>query len=443
VSVNVSQRRRISGAATPARRPWRKFLLLILGLLVAFLLFLFAAIKGLLPDSVVDGVLGLFVSRQAGAVTHVAGQPVNVLVMGLQIGGASTNPLTDSMMVVSHDPGQESLSMLSIPRDYWVEIPGHGQARINEAFQDGGAPEAMLTVQQNLGVPVNYYALVSYTAFEKLIDDVGGVTVDVAQDISDPTFPAEDEIHFEPFTITKGIHHLNGHEALRYVRTRHTDPLGDIGRAARQQQVLMALKSQMLKPTNLLKIGLIMRDVRATIKTNYPLNQAGSLGLALLRLSKEQVQKDVLGYSNKTLQDGVTEGGAQVLIPNRPAVQQLVANLFAPTLRYFQAGATVVVENGSGLPGAAGGFSKVLTAMGAKVGEPTDADRKDYQTERVRVYTTDRAKVQEAHLIASMLGVPLEYGAGKSSAEIVVTLSLNYAPFVKFTEADWAKAIQP
>lgn len=428
------------------QRPPRRGRYLLIALLAVVLLLpltAFAAAGGLLPAAAVNAVARLFVGRQPGAVPWVDNQPVTVLVMGLQIGGASTNPLTDSLMVVSYDPPSGSLSMLSIPRDLWVEIPGHGQGRINEAFEDGGATLAMLTVQQSLGIPVNYYALVSYTAFRKLIDDVGGVTVNVPQDLDDPTFPADDEIHFAPLHLKAGVQHMDGRTALRFARERHADPLGDIGRAQNQQQLLLALKDQLLKPVNVLKAGLILRDVRALIRTSFPLDQAAGLGLQAIRASKGNLKKDVLRYDNKTVQGITTASGADVLVLNQQASKPVIESLFGPALSGFKAGAKVRVDNGNGYPLAGTGYSKVLANMGAKTLEPGDADRKDYPGSRVRVFTRDTDKVREAGLLASMLGVPLERARGSDPADIVVTLGRDYAPFVKFTSADWDNAIKP
>lgn len=426
----------------PRRRRRRMITWVLLFILLFVPAFGFAAVRGWVPTAAIDVVARLFIGRQPGAVPWNGRQPVNILVMGLQVGGASTSPLTDSMMVVSYDPGTESISMLSIPRDLWVEIPENGSGRINEAFQDGGAGLAMLTVQQNLGIPVNYYALVSYDAFEKLIDDVGGITVDVPREMDDPTFPAADEIHYEPFHISKGIHHLNGHDALRYARSRHDDPLGDMGRADRQQQVIVALKEQMLKPANLVKAGLILRDARATIRTNFPLDQAAGLGLKALRVEKKSLQRQVLQYENEAVR-GANIGGASVLVPNKKAVRQITSNLFAPSLAYLHTGATVRVDNGNGYNGAASGFSKVLSGMGVDVLEPDDADRKNYPKSRVLIYGRDKASQSEGEFLASMLGVQAEKGSGSSGADVVIILGRDYAPFVEFTSKDWEDAIQP
>ena len=402
-----------------------------------------ALARGRVPAPLVNRVAGLFVTRQPGAVPRppqqpVPGdfeQPVNVLVMGLQVGGASTNPLTDAMLVVSYEPRQGSIGMLSIPRDLWVAIPGHGSGRINEAFQDGGPYEAMLTVQQNLGIPVNYYALINYAAFERLIDDVGGITVDVPYELDDPTFPAPDEIHFEPFYIDKGIHRLNGHEALRYARERHADPQGDFGRAQRQQQVLLALRSELLRPANLRRVGTILRDMADLVLTNFPLDEAA--GVLLKAMNAASVRQETLQYGNQAVTDWVTPGGAAVLQPNPPVIRAIVGRLFTPTLAYLRAGAAVRVDSGSGRPEVAADYSRTLAAMGVHTLSPGEAAG-IYSGSRVRAYTRDPARVEEAGLLAGMLGVPLELAEGEETAEVVITLGRDFAPLVSFTEADWA-----
>lgn len=424
----------------PARQPHRlrTILLVLVGFLLLIPAFGYATLQGWVPEPVITGLARLFVGRQDDAILWRADQPANVLILGLQIGGASTNPLTDALMVGSYQP-DGSVSLLSIPRDLWVEIPGHGEARINEAFQDGGPFEAMMTVQQNLGVPVNYYALVSYEAFEKLIDDLGGVTIDVPQDIDDPTFPAADEIHYEPFHITQGIHHLNGHEALRYARTRHADT--DFGRAGRQQQVLMAVKEQLMKPANWVKLPTIMRDVRALVRTNFPFDQAAALGLRLLRA--DDVQREVLQYQNKAVSGFTTAAGASVLMPNDRVISEIVERLFSPSLAYFSEGVTVRVDNGNGYRGAATLYGNLLEGLGATVTEPGDADRNDYPTSKVRVYGGSAAALREGRLIAAMLGAEFEEARGSSKPEIVVTLGRDFAPYVHFTAEDWREAITP
>lgn len=419
------------------KRRWLRYVgLALIALVLLVPLLGVAALKGWLPEPVVTAAARLLVGRQAGALPWDGKQPVNLLIMGIQIGGASTNPLTDTLLVASYQPGGK-VSLLSIPRDLWVEIPGHGHARINEAFQSGGPRLAMLTVQQNLGIPVNYYALISYEAFQRLIDDVGGVTVQVEQEIDDPTFPAPDQIHYEPFHIAKGTHHLDGREALRYARTRHAD--SDFGRAARQQQVLMALQEQLLKPANWIKLPTILRSVRSTVVTNFPLDQSAALGLRALQAG--QIDRQVLQYENKAVYGHTTPAGASVLLANPEVVGGIVEGLYQPSLALLQGAGEIRVENGNGYSGAAGQFSRLLGSMGAKVLEPGDADRNDYPASSVALSSRSPAVRQAARFIATMLGAELVEGTGEPG--IVVTLGRDYAPYVDFGEAEWREALTP
>lgn len=407
--------------------------------LVAVLLiipsFTFAALQGWIPTPVVNAAARIFIWRQDGAVPWESGQPVNVLVMGVQVGGASTNPLTDSMMVASYQPQDGSVKLLSIPRDLWVQIPGYGGARINEAFQIGGPQEAMLTVQQNLGIPVNYYAVVDYTTVETLIDHLGGVTVDVPEDIDDPYFPAEDEINYEPFHITKGVHHLDGREALRYARTRHSD--SDFGRAARQQQVVMGIKNQLKNPLNWLKAPLLIHDARSMIKTNFPLDQAPGLMAKVLQGGSESMQRAVLSYDNNSVVPYTGADGASLLLLNESVAAPLIEQFFGPSLALLQNAPAVEVDNGNGYAGAATQFSQILAGMGTTVLEPGNADRTDYASHKVLYAGRDRNTVQAARLIAGMLGTTAEKAEGPQSAEIRVILGRNWAPAVEFTADDW------
>jgi polyisoprenyl-teichoic acid--peptidoglycan teichoic acid transferase len=429
-------------ATRPRRsRPLRTLGLWLLAVLLAIPLFGFAAVKGWIPEPVVSAAARLVVGRQPDARPWAPGQPVNVLILGLQIGGASTNPLTDSIMVASYQP-DGSVNLLSVPRDLWVEIPGYGEARINEAFQVGGAQEAMLTVQQNLGVPVNYYAIVGYEAFRRTIDNVGGITVEVPEAIDDPTFPADDEIQFEPFHITEGTHHLDGREALRYARTRHADT--DFARADRQQQVLMALKQQLMKPASLLKAPLILRDLRATVRTNFPFDQAMTVALRALGGGLDNLHRQVLQPANGAVNGFTTGSGAQVLAPNPKVIGPMVDELFGPSLAILQAEGTVQVDNGNGYKGAATHFTGVLQAMGVKVLEPGDADRKNYPTSLVRVSSrAGRATREKAELIAGLLGAKAAEGSTPDGVDVQVVLGREYAPYIEFREKDWQDAIRP
>ncbi|MCL6522610.1 MAG: LCP family protein [Firmicutes bacterium] len=256
-------------------------------------------------------------------------RPATLLVLGV-MQGPGMPPLSDSMMLVSVDPTAGSAWLLSIPRDTWVEIPGHGQARINEAYALGGPQLAEEAVDRLTGVRPDYYAVLDYSAFQKLVDDVGGVTVDVPRTLNDPTFPAADEVHYAPLYIPAGLHHFDGAQALAYVRERHADPLGDLGRAQRQQQVLLALKEQFLRPANLPRVPAIAADLFRMIRTDFPLTQVPAYAALASRIPAERIRTAVLDYASGAVRNWVTPGGAAVLLPDPAAIRAVVQRLERP-----------------------------------------------------------------------------------------------------------------
>ena len=136
---------------------------------------------------------------------------------------------TDTMILATLDPVTMRVGVLSIPRDLWVHIPGYTENRINTAHMLGDAYEhpgggpalAVETVEYNLGVEIDYYVRFNFQAFVELVDRIGGIDVDVPEDIDDPEYP-DYNYGFDPLFIEAGLHHFYGEEALKYARTRHS-----------------------------------------------------------------------------------------------------------------------------------------------------------------------------------------------------------------------------
>ncbi len=261
---------------------------------------------------------------------------VTILLLGTdQRDGETAPPRTDTIMVATIDPQTKSAGILSLPRDLWVTVPGFGSERINSAFElgenakKGGGPEmARKTVEQLLGVPVNHYALIGFAGFQKLVDEVGGVVVDVERPIKDNEYPDQNyslrRIFFQP-----GLQRLDGESALWYVRTRHAD--SDFGRARRQQQFLLGLRKQALQLNLLPKAPAILGALSDTVKTD--LRPAEILSLA--RVAKDLDSAKVV---NRVVDEAVTShwvtpAGAQVEVPNKDAVKRLVQEVFGSGTR--------------------------------------------------------------------------------------------------------------
>ena len=259
----------------------------------------------------------------------------NILLMGIdRRPGEPFISRTDSMMVVSINPDTNSASILSIPRDLYVVIPGRGRDRINTAFVWGaagdnpasGAALAMQTVEYNLGIHLHHYVLVDFGAVIDGIDILGGIDVNVPFTINDPTFP-DMNYGYDPLFIPAGWQHLDGELALKYARTRHVD--NDFGRAARQQQVVLAVRDQLLGmdiPTLIKDAPALYQQVEQGIRTDMSLDEIVQLGLLAYDVPSENIQNAVLDHTY--VSNHVTEAGAQVLILINDKASPLIQELF-------------------------------------------------------------------------------------------------------------------
>ena len=208
---------------------------------------------------------------------------ITILLLGNALsiinGQDQTNPYvrdrTDTMMLVSINPRTDQVSVLSIPRDSQVEIPHVGLTKINEANYFGGPQLAVRLVEATLHVPVDYYAETTMWNFEKIINSLGGLTVDVTQPMHYGGVGNPLDINLSP-----GVQHLNGQQVLEYVRFR-AEPLGDISRIQQQQYIVRLILRKLLTPRYITHlpavVGMLRQDI---VYTN--LTTAQMLALALM-----------------------------------------------------------------------------------------------------------------------------------------------------------------
>lgn len=260
---------------------------------------------------------------------------VNVLLMGIdRRPGESFISRTDSIMVASLDPANNSISILSIPRDLYVLIPGHGRDRINTAFvygsagnnPIGGAALAMQTVEYNLGIRLNHYVLIDFSAVINGINALGGIDVYVPYDLNDPKFPDMNN-GFQPLFIPEGLNHFDGELALKYARTRHVD--NDFGRAQRQQQVILAARDKALGlglPSLISRSPVLYQQLEQGIRTDLSLDQIVRLATLAGDVPSENIRNDVLDFDY--VESFRTETGAQVLILINDKAAPLIQDMF-------------------------------------------------------------------------------------------------------------------
>ncbi|MCJ7677395.1 MAG: LCP family protein [Anaerolineales bacterium] len=231
---------------------------------------------------------------------------VTLLVMGLDYRDweAGTGaPRSDSMMLVTIDPITRRAGMLSIPRDLWVEIPGFDHNRINTAYMlgeayrlPGGGPAlARQTVEDVIGVPINYYAVIDFKAFERMIDEIGGIDILV-----------EEPIRIAPIgrmsiNLEAKAYHFDGPEALAFARVRKAAG-DDFGRARRQQRVVLAVLDRVvgfdMLPTLIARAPALYQELASGVRTDLSLDQMVSLGWLAMQVPKESILSGVIGPPN-------------------------------------------------------------------------------------------------------------------------------------------------
>jgi LCP family protein required for cell wall assembly len=322
---------------------------------------------------------------------------VSMLIMGLDYRDWKVSegpPRTDTMILLTIDPVNRTAGMISIPRDLWVNIPGFEYGRINSAYQlgeasnyPGGGPAlAAATVEQLLGVPVEYYAQIDFIAFVRFIDELGGVTVDVPEKIKvDPRGP-NNTTRLKP-----GRQVLPGNLALAYARARKTEG-GDFDRAQRQQQVIMGIRHRLLKfdnlmPTLVAKAPALYEELSSGVNTNLSLDDAIRLGWLALQIPEEDIKRAIIGADHVAFAQS-PDGEQDVLKPLTEKIRLLRDEIFTesgpvspmaadmePAEQVAAEGARVAVLNGSYTPGLAASTAEYLRSLGVNVTRVDNSDR--------------------------------------------------------------------
>lgn len=288
------------------------------------------------PTSVIYGDEGAMLENSMVIEPWRGNERFTLLLMGTDTRPDESDQLcrTDTIIVVSIDPTSGQIGMLSIPRDTYVEIPNHGLDRINRACiignletVDYGPQLAMQTIQYNFGITVNDYVIVNFAAFRTIVDTIGGVNIYVEQTIDDDQYP--DEFYgFDPFYIEAGWHLMDGETALKYARSRYTTD--DIDRGRRQQQLILAMREQVLSVgmvdelvTNAIPLW---NQIDDGVQTGLSLEQMVQLALYAAEIDFGNINTAVLDW--EYLRPYQLEDGQDVLIPDRAKLAPLMLQVF-------------------------------------------------------------------------------------------------------------------
>ncbi len=264
----------------------------------------------------------------------LSGPRVNILLLGSDTDQKFSNGsyLAQTDIIITIDPATRQVGMLSIPRDFWIDVPGSGMHKLDEAYSLGGTALSRLTIYQDFGIPINYYAWVGLDGFIKVIDTVGGVDVNVLHPITDDNYPDDvgnntgDIYAYKRLYIPAGPQHLAGGDALEYVRSRHADLVGDFGRSARQQQILSALQKKLTNPGIIGKLPDIAHDLDGYVKTDMQLTDVFKLVYFARGLNSSSINRVILGppYSSSG-----TVGTKSVVFPDCAKITPVIAQMFA------------------------------------------------------------------------------------------------------------------
>ena len=331
---------------------------------------------------------------------------LNILLMGIDQRPDEAVPggdpgRTDSMMLVSADFDDQIATMVSIPRDGFVVIPGHGNERVNAAYTLGeidhvgsGPQLAERTVEQLFGVHIDRYALVDIHSMEQVIDTLGGVWIDNPQRLVDREYPTDD---YRTITIDIPAGHqlMDGTTAVEYARTRHPD--SDYGRQGRQQQVLLAIRDRALQFDVLPRIPQLIPEVRQLVHTD--INPVEAVQFADFGRKLDSTHILQLPPDPSLTPSYVGPGGASYI--NLTPAYRAIVHAMITDPRVAAERAAIAVYNAGAPVGTGGRAADLLGAAGLSVSQIATAPR--VTNSRIQAGVGAR---RSAELVARLLGLP-------------------------------------
>ena len=286
------------------RRSYKRLIILTVILLAVFSVV--AAAKYIVAHDQVDpGQSGMFAVKNK----------MNIMIMGVDRRVDDVGR-SDTLMVATIDQATDKASLLSVPRDTRVKIDGYGFDKINAAYAYGGHKLTKSTVENLLGTEMKYYVLIDIHTFERLIDLVGGIDVDVEKRMYYED-PWDDDgglvIDFQP-----GEQHMDGKKAINYVRYR--DGEGDIGRIGRQQKFMKAVLAKLITPSIITKLPEIIKEVNSSVETDMPISEMLALAKELPAIKNNGIDTNMVEGTPAYLQD------ISYWLPNVKELRQLMAS---------------------------------------------------------------------------------------------------------------------
>jgi LCP family protein required for cell wall assembly len=339
------------------------------------------------PNILINTVAPLpTIDPSGGQVLNNGQETVNFLLIGSdrRPGGSFR---TDTMVIAVLRPHDGQVSLISIPRDLWVYIPGWENQRINTAYQHGisvgypgGGPGLLKeTILYNLGIRIDHTAMVEFDGFRNIVDTLGGVDVPVScaytdWRLIDPSYNPNLEANWHLYTTGPGLIHMDGDLALWYARSRQKS--NDFDRGRRQQEVLRALFTQALRTGTLARIPELYNNLKDSVETDLGLTDLLQLAFYAPKLTNA----DIRSYYIRPpyVSSWITSGGAYVLLPNEAALQQMLTEALSPSTKVVEKQSIVIdVMNGTSVQGYEALAASRLNYAGYEA-RVIPSDRRDY-----------------------------------------------------------------
>lgn len=237
---------------------------------------------------------------------------LTIMLIGYDVREGETIGRSDTIMLAFIDPETEQANLLSCPRDMYLSIEGVGTTKLNSAYAYGGVALTKKTLESWIDVEIDKYVAVDFNGFIAIVDALGGIDYEVEMNMVNSS---------EGINLAAGYQHLDGDEALQYVRFRGTAN-ADIGRMDRQQKFLVALAEQAMSASTILKLPQIITAVNENVNTDFTLTEISNLSDLFLAVAGNEIKTDTLEGT-----DGRTDAGLSVLYPVTSSINAMVADM--------------------------------------------------------------------------------------------------------------------
>ena len=376
---------------------------------------------------------------------------VNIALLGIGGGDHAGGTLSDTIMVASLDVKTKEVAIVSVPRDLYVKIPGYGYDKINAAhaygekynYKGGGGALSKVTLENNLGVPIHYYARIDFDGFKKAIDVVGGVDITNKTTLIDSEYPCDNNQWKScGYKLAPGQYHMNGLQALKYARCRKGTCGDDYGRAARQQEVLVALRKKALSLgtlSNPAKVASLIDVVGDDFKTDLSFGEIKKLVSIGKDIDTSKIVSKVLTNnpndgSTPLVQNG-NIGGASVVIPtagvgNFTAIKAFMRSVFVDSY-ITKEHAKIDLQNGTSRAGLAATTAALLKGYQYNIVSIESADQLTYTNSVIYDYSNG-SKPMTIKYLENRFGVKAQKATAPTGVDPVpdirIIIGSNYKP---------------